>query len=369
MANMSWDSVAPFLVWQFLIPLASGWTQAILYSIFIRAGDPRPQPGSVRFAKDRRAILMAIYTTYFAFTIYEVDWNLQRASNAYSVLGLPIDADESAINRRFRRLTMQYHPDKIGPDVDAGQANDFYVHLLASRDVILDPVRRFVYDRFGPALVAQCPPTTCITVKDYLFRGLAETLAVYGALFGMLVGVNALGFMREGAYWRYLGLLAVATFEARTVMRSDHPLFLSQYLNPFLVATKIRPPYLPFQAVTIVKKASISLVQFLTLLLPLYRADPTRLPSAAEDTAETRHKQLDRLGAFLTEANKDATRLLDMESIPYRDNEKAKSELREALKKYMVNNVVHQEKEVRNAMGQTMARRRAGVPHRAQGTR
>jgi hypothetical protein len=58
-----------------------------------------------------------------------------------------------------------------------------------------------------------------------------------------------------------------------------------------------------------------------------------------------------------------------LESIPYKENEKAKSELREALKKYMVQNIVHQEKDVRNAMGQSMVRRRQGVPHGAQGTK
>jgi hypothetical protein len=39
------------------------------------------------------------------------------------------------------------------------------------------------------------------------------------------------------------------------------------------------------------------------------------------------------------------------------------------LKKYMVQNVVHQEKDVRNAIGQSIARRRTGVPHGAQGTK
>jgi hypothetical protein len=34
-----------------------------------------------------------------------------------------------------------------------------------------------------------------------------------------------------------------------------------------------------------------------------------------------------------------------------------------------VQNVVHQEKEVRNAMGEVMMRRRTGVPHGAVGTR
>ena len=58
---------------------------------------------------------------------------------------------------------------------------------------------------------------------------------------------NALGFFKEGAYWRYLGLLAVATFDIRTALRPDHPTFLSAYLNPFLASTNLRPrlPSLP----------------------------------------------------------------------------------------------------------------------------
>jgi hypothetical protein len=144
---------------------------------------------------------------------------------------------------------------------------------------------------------------------------------------------------------------------------------LTRYLNPLMANSRLRPAYLPFQLTAIIKKASISAAQFLALLMPLYRDDPRRPTKSTDDTEDARHKQLDRLSAFVAESNNDAGRLLELESIPYRENEKAKSELRDALKKYMVQNVVHQEKEVRNAMGLSMARRRAGAPHGAQGTR
>lgn len=317
--------------------------------------------------KHRRNILIAIYAAYFAFTIYEVDFNLQRSSNVYYELGVPINVDESGLNSRFRKLTVKYHPDKVGPDIDRNAANNYYVHLKHARDTILDPAKRFAYDRFGPDIFAQCQ--TCLTIKEYTDSGLITAATSYGALFIILVGANALGFLKDGSYWRYFGLLAVATFEMRTALRSDHPAILSKYLNPWVTSTNLRPAYLPFQIIAILKKASISLAQFLGLLMPLYRID-TQGPSATdEDTDDARHKQIDKLSALVAESNNDASRLLDLESIPYRDNEKAKSELREALKKYMVQNVVHQEREVRNAMGQVMARKRAGVPHGAQGTK
>lgn len=206
-------------------------------------------------------------------------------------------------------------------------------------------------------------------MKDYLDSALLSGLTNYGVLLVFLMGANALGFLRDGAIWRYLALLAVATFELDIAVRPDHPSFLTNYLNPFVTLLGLRPAYLPFQFIAIVKKASISFAQFMGLLMPLYRFDPERPTQPTDDTDATQHQQLDRLNAFVAECNKDATRLLELESTPFKENERAKGELREALKKYMVQNVVHQEKEVRNAIGQSMAKRRTGAPHGAQGTK
>ena len=264
-------------------------------------------------------------------------------------------------------MTIKYHPDKIGPNVDRDVANNYYIHLKHARDIILNPVKRFAYDRFGPKILTQCQE--CLTTKEFLDSALLTSAITYAGLLIVLMGANALGFLRDGVYWRYLGLLAVATFELRTALRPDYPALLSKYLNPLVTSTNVRPPYLPFQVISIMKKTAISLTQFLALLTPLYRIDPENASKPTNDTDESRHAQLDRLSQFVAESNKDANRLLELESVPYRDNEKAKSELREALKKYMVQNVVHQEKEVRNAMGEVMRRRRVGAPHGAQGTK
>ena len=224
---------------------AAAWAQTILYSIFIRAGEPKPQPGSVRFVKHRRQVLIAIYAAYFAFTIYEVDFNLQRSSNAYNDLGVPINVDETSLNSRFRKLTIRFHPDKIAAGIDREAANAYYIHLKHARDVILDPAKRFAYDRFGPDIFAQCQ--SCVTVKDYVDSALLSALTNYGVLLVFLIGANALGFLKDGSYWRYLGLLAVAAFEVRTAMRPDHPSILSKYLNPLVGSLNLRPAYLPFQ--------------------------------------------------------------------------------------------------------------------------
>jgi hypothetical protein len=345
---------------------AAGWAQSILYAIFIRAGDPKPAPGTLRYVKHRRQILIAIYLAYFAFTIYEVDFNLQKSSNVYNDLGVPIDVDESSLQSRFRKLTIRFHPDKVRA-ADRDRANDYYVHLKHARDIVLDPARRFAYDRFGPDVLQTC--SKCLTVKEFTDNALLTALSTYGALLVFMLGANALGFLTDGAYWRYLAIVAVAMFDLRTALRPDHPSFLTQWLNPLVTLTHLRPAYLPFQVIIVAKKAAISAAQFLGLLIPLYRDNPQKPVKVADDTEEARHQQIDRLEGVVNTSNLDITRLLELESIPFRENEQAKSELREAMKKYMVQNVVHQEKDVRNAIGQSILKRRVGVPHGAVGNR
>lgn len=313
-------------------------------------------------------MLVTLYIAYFLFQIYETDYHLQETSNAYNDLGIPIAASESDINSRFRKLTVRYHPDKIGPRVDRDKATEFYVHLKQMRDIVLDPAKRFAYDRFGLEALQKCQ--NCITPKDYIWHALGVTVVSYGALMAILVGANALGFFRDGAYWRYLAILAMATYEVRTALRPDAPPFLSLYLNPLLTGMKLRPAYLPFQLTAVLRKAALALSHCLGLLIPMYRDDPLR-PSAAksgDDSDEARHRQIDRLENAVRHSGILASGLVDMETTPYKGEEGAKRELREAMKKYMMQNTLHSDREVRNAIGQNLKRRREGAPHGARGT-
>ena len=91
-------------LYQRSIQLVTGYAQTILYTIFIRAGDPKPQPGSPRFIRDRKRIHVAVILIYLLYTVYEADWQLRRAGDFYSLLGVAHDAGEKGINSKFRRL-------------------------------------------------------------------------------------------------------------------------------------------------------------------------------------------------------------------------------------------------------------------------
>jgi DnaJ homolog subfamily C member 17 len=75
------------------------------------------------------------------------DAHQQLAASAehdfYGLLGVPFDADESAIKREYRKSSIKYHPDK-NPD-DAEAASKFQL-LSDAREILLDSTLRTVYD-------------------------------------------------------------------------------------------------------------------------------------------------------------------------------------------------------------------------------
>ncbi|EFC80372.1 DnaJ C-terminal domain-containing protein [Parafrankia sp. EUN1f] len=69
-----------------------------------------------------------------------------RASeDFYGILGVPRDADADAIQRAYRKLARQYHPD-INSDPGAEER---FKDLSEAYDVLSDPDTRARYDRFG----------------------------------------------------------------------------------------------------------------------------------------------------------------------------------------------------------------------------
>lgn len=82
----------------------SGHLQSILYTILIRAGDPKPQSGSQRYAQDRKRIRIFVIVVYLLYTVYDADYQLQQASDFYQILGVSHSVDEKGLQSKFRRL-------------------------------------------------------------------------------------------------------------------------------------------------------------------------------------------------------------------------------------------------------------------------
>lgn len=68
------------------------------------------------------------------------------AEDYYSTLGVGKDAGEDDLKKAFRKLAMQYHPDKNPGNADAEKK---FKSLNEAYDVLKDPQKRAAYDRFG----------------------------------------------------------------------------------------------------------------------------------------------------------------------------------------------------------------------------
>ena len=68
----------------------------------------------------------------------------------YELLGVPRTASEADIKKAYRKLAMDYHPDRNGsPDAEAK-----FKEIAEAYDVLRDPQKRAAYDRYGRAGVS-----------------------------------------------------------------------------------------------------------------------------------------------------------------------------------------------------------------------
>jgi len=131
--------------------------------------------------------------------------------DAYEVLGVGRDADEREIKKAFRAKARELHPDV---NRDDPEAEEKFKELAASQEVLLDPERRGVYDRYG--------------WEGLDSRGFAPTFQGFGSfadIFDAFFGGDPFGFARGGRMAVQGGDVAVAvevtlTEAARGIQRT-----------------------------------------------------------------------------------------------------------------------------------------------------
>src|SRR5664279_6491224 len=66
----------------------------------------------------------------------------------YEMLGVQRDADDKTLKAAFRKLAMQYHPDR-NPGDQAAELR--FKEVAAAYEILKDPQTRAAYDRYGHA--------------------------------------------------------------------------------------------------------------------------------------------------------------------------------------------------------------------------
>jgi molecular chaperone DnaJ len=100
----------------------------------------------------------------------------------YDVLGVPRDASEADIKRAYRRLAMEFHPDRNN---GAKQAEERFKEVTEAYEVLRDGERRARYDRFGAA------GARATSGFGGVHPDLAEALSIFMRDFGNMGGFDA----------------------------------------------------------------------------------------------------------------------------------------------------------------------------------
>ncbi|KAK5109418.1 hypothetical protein LTR62_007084 [Meristemomyces frigidus] len=351
---MSTSNLFSLAGWYFLPNLATGYLHTALYAIFMRAGDPKPAPGSARHARDRKRVFMFVILAYLCYTIYESDWQLRRQSDFYQDLGVLHSTTEKEIQSRFRRLTVQYHPDKVAASAAAGEratVEAVYVQLKLARDVLIDPAKKFAYDRFGPEILGW---QSCKTVRDFVTMGVQRTSVYYVASGAVLVLLGVLGYLQQGKFWRYLVMGALFVVEVQTMMRPDFPTALTRAINPILLSTGIRAPYLPFQMLLLLRKLVLTFFIAMSQLGPVLQ----RQQASVADGDGVPTRLLERMDGLAKATDQEVTRLVGLELMPFAGDQASQRELRTSLKEWLVQNTIRNDPEVKGAIAQVLDKRR-----------
>lgn len=313
---------------------------------------------------------------YLVFTIYEADWELQRAGDFYSTLGILPDASIKDMKRRYRQLSALMHPDK------ANEATmydvDMYIRVQTAHETLTDEAKRFAYDRFGPDILGW---KECLVVRDFVMKGAMNVITYYGVGMVALYLFPKLGYFRDGIYWRWIAFLALMVFEFHAITRPEYPWLLQNLVNPLLVNVinpilafynigAMRPPYLPFQAVVIARKLSITLSIALNQVVPYLTADTRtgRIQMKKRGSAESQAEQsLDELDKALRVVNEEAQRLVQMEVTPFIGSPDVMETVRQKMKRWLVDNTIRNDPMTKDAIHQRIMRRRQDAPAGAQG--
>jgi molecular chaperone DnaJ len=122
----------------------------------------------------------------------------------YEVLGIPKNASKDDIKKAYRKLAIQYHPDK---NPGNKEAEERFKEATEAYEVLADDQKKAAYDQFGFAGVEGMGGGQ----QDYsqVFRGFEDIFGDFGDIFGSFFGGSrssrsgGQGGVRQGANLRY----------------------------------------------------------------------------------------------------------------------------------------------------------------------
>ncbi|RXW21661.1 hypothetical protein EST38_g4187 [Candolleomyces aberdarensis] len=126
----------------------------------------------------------------------------------YDLLGVPVDADDTALKKAYRKQAMKYHPDK-NPSKDA---EDKFKEISKAYQVLSDSNLRAVYDKNGKSMVDKEGNVTIDDAAGFF--------------------ANVFGGERFNDYIGEISIMKDMTSAAQTMMTEEEKAEIERQLNP-----------------------------------------------------------------------------------------------------------------------------------------
>ncbi|KIW54682.1 hypothetical protein PV05_07028 [Exophiala xenobiotica] len=342
--------------WTFLPAYATAFLQSLYYRLTIRAGQRHPQPGEPLFAYHNRRIRVFVLSLYLVYTLTQAVYDIKLAGDFYTLLGVNPWSTEREIKSRFRKLAARYHPDKLHENGQAFPGADVvFVKFKLAHDTILDPAKRFGYDRFGPGIVQVHQPGLK-TIRDYVYAGLRSKVPEYLSSAAMLIILNYIWLPRWGQFWRYFAVACMALLELYFLTHTwDPPTLVTLWVSTaYKLTPQLLPPHLlPFQILGLARRMSMSLNIFISQLAPPMARNP-----ALKDLQM--QQQVAHLAQTASRLDTESAELLQLGLSPFRGDAEKSEMLRTGMKESLLSSALRNNPEVREAVQRVLDRRRHG---------
>jgi molecular chaperone DnaJ len=112
------------------------------------------------------------------------------AADYYELLGVSRSASPEELKKSYRQLALKYHPDR---NPGNKEAEELFKEISNAFQVLSDPEKRRLYDRFGPEGVSRAGFSGFSNVQD-IFSSFGD---LFGDIFGLGGGFSSFGRTRR----------------------------------------------------------------------------------------------------------------------------------------------------------------------------
>ena len=321
----------------------------------VPAGQRHPQSGEPLFAYHHRRIRVLVLSLYLIYTLAQALYDIRLAGDFYTLIGVTPWSAEREVRSRFRKLAAKYHPDKLHEN---GQpfpgADQIFVQFKLAHDTIMDPAKRFAYDRFGPIIV-QVQHPGLKTIRDYVYVGLRSRAPEYLSNAGLLILLNYIWLPKWGQFWRCFVVACMASLELYFLTHAWEPPKLAvlwasivQRLLPDILPHHL----LPFQVLSLARRMSVSFNIFISQLAPPQPREPAMRDMQTQ-------QQVAHLAQAASRLDAESGGLLQLSMSPFKGDIEKSEILRSGMKESLVASALKRHPEVRSAVQRVLDRRRA----------